>query len=79
MPNLQLILLIGSYAQKYYLKDKVKKTLTATVDNYPEYLPTFFTLPHPSPRNRFWFTKNSWFKESVIPVLQTKIKKIIHP
>lgn len=79
MPNLELILLIGSYAQKYYLKNKVKKTLTATVDNYPEYLPTFFTLPHPSPRNRFWFTKKPWFKENVVPVLQIKIKEIIHP
>jgi len=78
MPNVELVLLIGMYAQNYYLKSKAKRTLTETVDNYPEYLPDYFVLPHPSPRNRFWLTKNPWFKKNVIPELQQRVSKIIN-
>jgi uracil-DNA glycosylase len=73
--KIELLILIGVYAQKYYLKNKAKKTLTETVANYNNYLPTYFTLPHPSPRNRFWLTKNPWFEVEVIPELQKIIKK----
>lgn len=59
------------------LKDKVKRTLTETVDNYPEYLPKYFVLPHPSPRNRFWLQKNPWFLESVVPELQKRVTSIL--
>ncbi|MBQ0733863.1 uracil-DNA glycosylase family protein [Aquimarina celericrescens] len=77
MPALELILLIGQYAQKYYLKEDAKKTLTATVKTYYEYFPQFFPLPHPSPRNRFWLTKNPWFDHDIVPVLREKIKEIL--
>ena len=70
MPNLELVILIGMYAQNYYLKKTAKKTLTETVRNYKEYLPNYFVLPHPSPRNRFWLTKNAWFEKSVVPELR---------
>ncbi len=64
------------YAQKYYLQKEAKKTLTETVANYKDYLPNYFVLPHPSPRNRFWLTKNPWFENEVIPELQKRISKI---
>jgi uracil-DNA glycosylase len=75
MKEVKLTLLIGQYAQNYYLKNNSKRTLTDTVKNYHEYLPDFLPLPHPSPRNNIWQKKNSWFKESVIPTLQD----IIYP
>jgi uracil-DNA glycosylase len=77
MPNLELVILIGTYAQKYYLKDKRKENLTATVRVFEEYLPYYLPLPHPSPRNRYWLTKNSWFEELVVPVLQKRVRSII--
>ncbi|MET2986301.1 uracil-DNA glycosylase family protein [Aureibaculum conchae] len=77
MPNVELIILIGMYAQKYYLKDKAKTTLTETVKNYHEYLPNYFVLPHPSPRNRFWLTKNLWFEQDVLPVLKEKVSEVL--
>tara|TARA_R110001583_G_scaffold24224_4_gene88575 strand:+ start:1364 stop:1951 length:588 start_codon:yes stop_codon:yes gene_type:complete len=77
MPNLKMIILIGMYAQNYYLKDKAKTTLTETVNNYSDYLPKYFVIPHPSPRNRFWLTKNPWFEQMVIPELQKKVATII--
>lgn len=54
----QLIILIGQYAQNYYLAGKTKESLTETVKNYAVYLPIYFTLPHPSPRNNIWMAKN---------------------
>lgn len=74
--DLRLTLLLGQYAQKYYLKDKAKRTLTETVKNYADYLPEFLPLPHPSPRNNFWFKKNEWFETEVIPILQTKVSQV---
>ncbi|RKN82965.1 uracil-DNA glycosylase family protein [Ulvibacterium marinum] len=74
MPNLQLVILIGQYAQRYYLGEKMEKNLTETVRAYKNYLPHYFVLPHPSPRNRFWLSKNPWFVEEVITELQWRIK-----
>ena len=39
LPQIELVILIGNYAQKYYLKDTKYRTLTETVAHYEEYLP----------------------------------------
>ena len=73
MPNLELIILIGAYAQNYYLKGEMEKNLTETVKAYQKYLPKYFPLPHPSPRNRFWLAKNPWFGGEVVINLQERV------
>jgi uracil-DNA glycosylase len=73
-----LVLLIGQYAQRYYLKKAFKGSLTETVKFYQNFLPAYFPLPHPSPRNQNWVKINPWFNEAVIPELQNRIKKIIY-
>ena len=70
--NTKLTLLIGQFAQHYYLNHK--RTLTDTVRNYEEYLPNYFPLPHPSPRNNIWQKKNGWFKAQVLPALKEKVQ-----
>jgi len=70
-----LILLIGQYAQAYYLRKNSKGSLTETVRHYREYLPQYFPLPHPSPRNQNWVKINPWFTEEVIPCLRDEIQK----
>jgi uracil-DNA glycosylase len=75
MKNIKLIILIGQYSQKYYLGEKLKPTLTETVKNYPEYLPGFLPLVHPSPRNKIWQKKNAWFELDVVPQLQKIVKE----
>ncbi len=77
MPQLELVLLIGQYAQDHYLKEKKRRTLTATVRSYKEYLPQFFPLVHPSPRNNIWQARNPWFKEELVPALQKIVKKML--
>ncbi len=78
LPNVQLTVLIGAYAQKYYLGKTRKKNLTETVLAFEEYLPNFFPLVHPSPLNFRWLRKNPWYEEEVIPFLQEKIRKILN-
>lgn len=77
MLHLELIILIGTYAQNYYLKGEMEKNLTETVRSYRKFLPQYFPLPHPSPRNRFWLTKNPWFEMDVVGELQELVKKKI--
>jgi len=74
MPNIQLILLFGQYAQKQYLGSRLRPTLTETVKNFREYLPDYLPLVHPSPRNAIWQKKNPWFPEEVLPELQRRVK-----
>lgn len=76
LKDVELTLLIGSYAQKFYLRDRFKGNLTETVQQYSDYLPQYFPLPHPSPRNNIWLKKNPWFEAEVIVDLQKKIREI---
>ena len=77
MPNLELIILVGKYAQDYYLGNNKKENLTATVFNYEQYLPRYFPIVHPSPLNFRWHNKNSWFIQEVVPDLQKRVKEIL--
>ncbi|SFO75084.1 Uracil-DNA glycosylase [Algoriphagus ornithinivorans] len=77
MPNLKLILLIGAFAQSYYLGERRKNNLTETVKNFKEYLPNYFPLVHPSPRNRLWMRKNPWFETEVLPELRDRVLALI--
>ena len=77
LPNIQLTLLIGQYAQCYYL-GRQYSTLTATVGNWREHLPQYFTLPHPSPRNHFWVRKNPWFETEVLPKLRHVVSQCLN-
>ncbi|GAB5416797.1 MAG: uracil-DNA glycosylase family protein [Crocinitomicaceae bacterium] len=76
MPNIELTILIGAYAQKYYLGNDMKKNLTETVRSTHEYYPKFMALPHPSPRNNIWMKKHPWFEKEVLPLLLTHVQSI---
>jgi uracil-DNA glycosylase len=76
MKQLKLIILVGQYSQQYYLPDGSKTNLTQRVKNFREFLPTYFVLPHPSPRNRLWIAKNPWCTSEVLPELQHIVAKL---
>ena len=63
LPDIQLTLLIGK--------------VTERVKHYQNYLPTYFPLVHPSPRNQIWMAKNPWFESEVVPDLKKRIKTIL--
>jgi len=77
LPNLELILAIGQYAQAYHLSGTQKSNLTETVKSWREYLPSIIPLPHPSPRNNLWLAKNPWFEKEVLPLLRLKISELL--
>lgn len=76
LPELQLKLLIGKYAQDYYLGSR-RRSLADTVQSCRDYLPEFFPLPHPSPRNLRWFRNHPWFDTEVLPLLRERIATIL--
>ncbi|MGA7178066.1 MAG: uracil-DNA glycosylase family protein [Thiobacillaceae bacterium] len=74
LPDIRLTLLIGRYAQAYYLGNRQGRTLADTVHNCMEFLPEFFPLPHPSPRNRRWLKLNPWFEAEVLPMTRERVE-----
>ncbi|MCB2082238.1 MAG: uracil-DNA glycosylase family protein [Hyphomicrobiales bacterium] len=79
LPNIRLTLLIGHYAQAYYLGNTRKKTLKDTVAAWEKYQQQgFFPLVHPSPRNQRWLRNNPWFEKSVIPALRNTVQQALH-
>lgn len=76
LPQLQLSLVIGQYAQSYHFA-KNKRSLTETVRSWQDYWPSIVPLPHPSPRNNVWLKRNPWFEEEVLPSLRERIADLL--
>lgn len=84
MPQIELVLVIGQYAQAYHLGSRRQKSLTATVADWRSYFgddqgqdrPGVLPLPHPSWRNNAWLKKNPWFEADLVPVLRREVKRL---
>ena len=72
----RLDIIIGAYAQARYVPER-PKTLTATVAKWAEHLPDRIVLPHPSPRNRHWLTKNPWFETETLPAVKARLDEVL--
>ncbi|WP_339389740.1 uracil-DNA glycosylase family protein [Vibrio neptunius] len=72
LPNIGMTLLVGQYAQNYYLQNK-PKTLTETVRAWQQWAPHYLPLPHPSPRNTLWLKRNPWFEAEVVPFIRNYV------
>ena len=77
LPNLEVTVLVGQYAQRYYLGSQRMGSMTETVKTFSAYGPQFFPLPHPSWRSIIWMRKHAWFEQSVIPELRKVVRKAI--
>lgn len=73
MPQVRLTVLVGSYATRRYLGLPSSAKLTDVVRGYETYLPKYFPLVHPSPRNQLWMSKNPWFETDVLPRLREEV------
>jgi uracil-DNA glycosylase len=76
LPQIELTLLIGQYAQRHFLGQRRKPSLTETVRAWAEYAPAFIPLPHPSPRNQAWFQRHPWFESEVLPMLRARVAAV---
>jgi len=77
LPDIQLTLLIGQYAQRHFLRSRRKRSLTATTRAWRDYSPQYFPLPHPSPRNQPWFKCHPWFDRQLVPALRARITPLV--
>ncbi|MCI4646464.1 MAG: uracil-DNA glycosylase family protein [Hyphomonadaceae bacterium] len=78
LPNIKVTLLVGSYAQKWHLGARAKKSLRETVAHWQDYAAEhIFTTPHPSWRNNGWLKANPWFESEVLPALQASVRSCL--
>lgn len=76
LPQIELTLLIGLHAQRHFLGNRRKRSLTETVRAWREFAPAYLPLPHPSARNTPWFQRNPWFEHELLPVLRERIRSL---
>lgn len=77
LDRVELTLLVGQYAQRWYLEDRRKRTMTETVRAFREYLPAFLPTPHPSWRTTHWQARNPWFEAEILPVLRRRVHALL--
>ena len=77
LPDVELTLLVGSYAQAYYLGRDRRRTMTETVRAWRDYLPRYLPTPHPSWRTTGWQKKNGWFDTDLLPDLRRRVRELV--
>ncbi len=77
LPEIELTLVIGQYAQNWHLDDDCGRTLKETVQNWQAFWPDVLPMPHPSPRNNRWLRINPFFEAEVLPVLKARVRTLI--
>ena len=84
MPQLELVIAVGRYAQAYHMAEEARPTLTETVLNWRAVhdaprpgRPRILPLPHPSWRNNAWLKRNPWFEDDLLPVLRGEVASLI--
>lgn len=84
MPQIELVLAIGQYAQAWHLGADARSSLTETVADWRAILasprrPRILPLPHPSWRNSGWLKRNLWFEAELLPVLRREVARLVSP
>ena len=77
LPNVELTLLVGGYAQRWALGARMGPSMTATVQAWREFAPSVLPLPHPSWRNTGWLKRNPWFEDEVAPYLRARVAAML--
>jgi uracil-DNA glycosylase len=82
LPQLELVLAVGSYAQKWHLGEVAGMTLEETMRDWRTHLrrkrvPRVLPLPHPSWRNNAWLRENIWFEQELLPVLRREVRRLL--
>lgn len=76
LPQIEMTLLVGLHAQRHFLGNRRKQSLTETVNAWREFAPEYLPLLHPSARNTPWFQRNPWFEHELSPVLRERIESL---
>lgn len=79
LPQVELTLLVGGYAQEWALGGRMQANMTQTVRAWRDYGPAILPMPHPSWRNTGWLKRNPWFEDEVTPYLRQRVLEILRP
>jgi uracil-DNA glycosylase len=84
LPQFELVLLVGQYAQRWHLGKRAEKSLTATVANWRAYVADgnttkFLPMPHPSWRNNHWLKRHPWYEAELLPFLRAEVRRLMAP
>ena len=75
MPDIRLTLILGAHALRWHLD--AKESVTELVRRWREGWPRYLPLPHPSPRNNRWLSRNPWFEDEVLPRLRERVRHVL--
>lgn len=85
MPQVELVLAIGLYAQNWHIARAPgsKPSVTGTVANWRAILEgegrhaRVLPLPHPSWRNNSWIKRHPWFTQELLPELKRRVRELV--
>ncbi len=82
MPDIELIVLVGLYAQKWHIEGRPVRSLTETVEDWrsissTEAGPKLYPVPHPSWRNNAWIKRHPWFDSDLLPALRLDVRRVL--
>ena len=77
LPDIELVVAAGAYAQAFHLGRRRRRTLTETVRAWRDYAPALVPLPHPSWRNNGWLARNPWFERETLAYLRARIARLL--
>jgi uracil-DNA glycosylase len=77
LPEVELTLLVGGYAQRWKLPEARGRSMTDTVARWREHLPALIPLPHPSWRNTGWLRRNPWFEDEAVPYIRARVADLL--
>lgn len=80
MPQIRLVIAVGTYAHRWHLGVPASQSMTETVQSWQNHLARplpVFALPHPSWRNSAWLKRNPWFEHQVVTTLKDELKNYL--
>lgn len=82
LPQIELMVLVGGYAQRWHLGGAAGSSVTETVRAWRNMLERpgpcrYLPVPHPSWRNNGWLKANPWFEVELLPCLRREVRHLL--